>query len=764
VNFHYKGYETIGRRAVKGDAMGTIHKTGCVLCAQNCGLEIEVENNRIVKVRGDKSNAKSEGYICRKGLNVAYHQHNADRLKYPLKKVGDQFERISWDQAIDEIAAKLRGIIDQYGPRSFAYMGGGGQGCHFEAAFGVRLMRSLGSQYQYSALAQEFSGAFWVCGRTHGKQYLHDQPDVNHTDLLLVFGWNGMQSHQIPQAPRQLQRLSRDKEKMLIVVDPRKTETAKLADVHLPIRPGTDALLLKAMISMILKEGWVNRDYLANRTSGFDSVKSCFEHFDARAAVKTCGLDFDQVREVTRLYATRKSSLRYDLGLFMGRHSGLNSYLIVILQAICGRLCSPGGNVINGHMMPIGPHTDERDPKVWRTVATHSFPVCGSFPPNVMPEEILSDHPERLRAVIVTQSNPLRSYADTTAYEKAFQRLDLLVTGEIAMTETAVLSHYVLPSRTGYESWDGTFFPMTYPGIFFQMRRPIIEPEGEPLELGEVHLRLADKLGLIPPIPESLYQAAFADRATFGKALMEYAMTEPKALKAMPFILGKTLGKALGSVHLAALWGMLQAAPKALYKNAVRAGFKSGPGLGEELFGQILDHPEGIWVGKIDPENNFAEIKTEDGKINLFIPELLDELNTVEAAREEAALKLPADFPLILMAGRHIDKNANTLMRDPAWNEGKRACTLAMHPEDAAALNLKDKEQVRVITEAGTEEIELEITDTAYKGHVVIPHGFGMIYNGVKYGANVNRLTKNTHRDRFGTPMHRFVPCRVEAL
>ncbi|HOQ72394.1 MAG TPA: molybdopterin dinucleotide binding domain-containing protein, partial [Smithellaceae bacterium] len=316
--------------------------------------------------------------------------------------------------------------------------------------------------------------------------------------------------------------------------------------------------------------------------------------------------------------------------------------------------------------------------------------------------------------------------------------------------------------RTGYESWDGTFFPMTYPGIYFQMRRPIIEPEGEPLELGEVHLRLADKLGLIPPIPESLYQAAFADRAAFGKALMEYAMTEPKALKAMPFILGKTLGKALGSVHLAALWGMLLAAPKSLYKNAIRAGFASGPGLGEELFGQILDHPEGVWAGKIDPENNFAEVKTEDGRINLFIPELLDELKAIEAAREEEALVLPPEFPFILMAGRHIDKNANTLMRDPAWNEGKRACTLAMHPEDAAALHLKDGEQVRVITEAGTEEIELELTDAAHKGHVVIPHGFGMIYNGVKYGANVNRLTKNTHRDQFGTPMHRFVPCRVE--
>jgi anaerobic selenocysteine-containing dehydrogenase len=744
--------------------MGTIHKTGCVLCAQNCGLEVEAENNRIVKVKPDKSNVKSEGYFCRKGMNIAYHQHNADRLKYPLKRVAESFERISWDQAIDEIASKLKSIVGQYGPRSFAYMGGGGQGCHLEAAFGLRLMRGLGSQYQYSALAQEFAGAFWVCGRTHGRQYLHDQPDVNQTDLLLVMGWNGMQSHQIPQAPRQLQRLAKDPDKMLIVIDPRLSETAKIADIHLPIRPGTDALLLKAMISIILKEGWENKAYLENHTSGFEQVKSLFHDFDVRAAIKTCGLDFDQVREVSRLYATRKSSLRYDLGIFMGRHSGLNSYLIVILQAICGRLCAEGGNVINGHMMPMGPHTDERNPKIWRTVATNSFPVCGSFPPNVMPEEILSNHPERLRAVIVTNANPLRSYADTTEYENAFRSLDLLVTAELAMTETAALSHYVLPSRTGYESWDSTFFPMTYPGIHFQMRRPIIEPDGEQMELGEIHLRIADKLGLIPPIPESLYKAAYESHAAFANALMEYAMTEPKALKAMPFILGKTLGKAMGSVHLAALWGMLQVAPKSFQENAARTGFKPGPTLGEEIFQQIIDHPEGIWVGKIDPENNFAEIKTEDKKINLHIPELLDELKALDVANEEAALVMDTKFPLILMAGRHMSTNANTLMRDPAWNEGKRVCTLAMHPNDAASLKLTDGQQVRVITEAGSEEIELEVSDTAHIGHVVIPHGFGLVYNGRKYGANVNRLTKNTHRDQFGTPIHRYVPCRVEAI
>jgi anaerobic selenocysteine-containing dehydrogenase len=741
-----------------------MHKTGCVLCAQNCGLTVEVENNRIVKVKPDKSNARSEGYFCRKGMNISYHQHNADRLKYPLKRVGNSFERISWDQAIDEIAAKLKSIISEHGPRSFAYMGGGGQGCHFEAAFGVRLLRGLGSQYQYSALAQEFAGAFWVCGRTHGRQYLHDQPDVNQTDLLLVLGWNGMQSHQIPQAPRQLQRIAKDPDKLLIVIDPRLSETAKIADIHLPIRPGTDALLIKAMIAIILKEGWENKFYIKNHTSGLEQVISLFQNFDTRAAVKTCQLDYDQVREVSRLYATRKSSLRYDLGIFMGRHSGLSSYLIVILQAICGRLCAPGGNVINGHMMPIGSHTDERNPKVWRTVTTNSFPVCGSFPPNVMPEEIMSDNPERLRAVLVSGSNPLRSYADTTAYENAFRRLDLLVTAELAMTETATLSHYVLPSRSGYESWDGTFFPLTYPGIFFQMRRPIVEPEGEPLELGEIHLRLADKLGLIPPIPDSLYKAAEESHANFAKALMAYAITEPKALKSMPFILGKTLGKAMGSVHLAALWGMLQVAPKSFHENATRAGFKPGETLGEEVFQQIIDHPEGIWVGKVDPENNLTSLKTDDGKICLNIPELIDELKSVDAENEEAALVMDSGFPLVLMAGRHISTNANTLMRDPAWNEGKRACTLAMHPNDAASLKLTDGQQVRVITEAGSEEIELEVSDTAHIGHVVIPHGFGLVYNGRKYGANVNRLTKNTHRDQFGTPIHRYVPCRVEAL
>ncbi|MBA4393253.1 MAG: molybdopterin dinucleotide-binding protein, partial [Desulfobacca sp.] len=301
-------------------------------------------------------------------------------------------------------------------------------------------------------------------------------------------------------------------------------------------------------------------------------------------------------------------------------------------------------------------------------------------------------------------------------------------------------------------------------GIYFQMRRPILQPEGEPLEAGEIHLRLADRLGLIPPIPDSLYRAAQESRAAYGPALLDYLQKTPDAIKVIPFILAKTLGKALGSVHLATLWGLLQTVPQSFRENAARAGFSPGLGLGEELFQRIIDHPEGLWVGQVDSEKNLEHLLTEDGRINLFIPELLDSIKGIRAEQEEIALRSDQAFPLILMAGRHISMNANTLMRDPAWNEGKRACTLTIHPSDAQALQLTDGQQVRVTTEAGSVEIELEVTDSARKGQVVIPHGFGMVYNGKTYGVNVNRLTKNTNRDHLGTPMHRYVPCRLEGL
>ncbi len=743
--------------------MGDWKKTGCVLCAQNCGLEVLIANNRIEKVRGDKENPRSRGYVCRKGMNVMSHQHHKDRLQYPMKKVDGSFTRISWEQAIDEISVRLKSIVDAHGPRSIAYMGGGGQACHFEAAFGTGLLRGLGSQYHYSAIGQEFSGIFWVFGRVTGKQYNFLVPDEHNADMMVAIGWNGMQSHQIPRAPLILKDFSKDPGKILLVIDPRKSETAEIANIHLAVRPGTDALLTRAMIAIILQEGWEHKDYIETHVTGFDAIRSWFSGFDMRAAVGLCELEYEAVKEVCRLLATRKWCMHPDLGVFMNRHSTLTSYLHCVLLAICGRIAVEGGTVIPGTLMPLGGHSDERDEKTWKTVSTGFPPVLGYYPPNAMPEEILGERADRLRAVFCSGANPLRSYADTSAYEQAFARLDLLVTSELAMTETAALSHYVLPARSGYESYDGTFFPLTFPEIYFQMRRPLIEPEGEQLEVGEIYTRLADAMGLLPEIPASLYEAAGKDRLTFGGELMKYAMSEPRAKKYMPFVVAKTLGKTMGSGNLAALWGLLMTAPKTFRENAVRAGFKDTPLLGEEVFQAILDHPEGLWIGKCDPDNNMGMVKTGDGRLNVFVPEMKEWILGLDADSEKKALDAGSEYPLVLIAGRHMSMNANTLMRDPDWNTGKRACTLAMNPADAELLGLKDGQMVRIITEAGQEDIELEVTGATRKGQVIIPHGFGLVYNGTTFGVNVNRLTKNTYRDRmFGTPLHRYVPCRVE--
>ena len=275
-------------------------------------------------------------------------------------------------------------------------------------------------------------------------------------------------------------------------------------------------------------------------------------------------------------------------------------------------------------------------------------------------------------------------------------------------------------------------------------------------------------MGLVPDIPDALQEAADSgDRSKFGAALVEYLQSNPKAGKSMPYILSKTLGQKLGSGNLASLWGLLQNLPPSAHDMAARVGFTPGTGLGEEVFQAVLDHPEGFWIGEVDEEkwDHFQALGTEDGLIHLNVPEMIDWLAEIDPAKESEKLKEDEDeYPFILSSGRHWDVNANTQMRDPAWNRGKRACTVIMHPGDAEEFGFSDGQEVRITTEAGEETVELEVTNATRPGYIMISHGFGLVHQGKTYGANANRLAKNTHRDKIaGTPLHRYIRCRVEA-
>jgi len=367
------------------------------------------------------------------------------------------------------------------------------------------------------------------------------------------------------------------------------------------------------------------------------------------------------------------------------------------------------------------------------------------------------------------------------------------------MTETAELSDYVLPARSAFESYDSTFFTWNFPEIYFQMRPPVLEPMGESLEMGEIFTRLADALGLIPQIPKEVIQAARKSRMDLSTALFAMVNRNPKAMERMPFILAKVLGPELKSTHLAMLWGLLLTAPKEVRQYTARAGysppsfFKSALdtkalkaaltgiithrsiaplavlapmfGHAESLYQAIMDNPQGLWIGRSDDINNMAELTTDDGKIHLHIPEADAWIEMVDPEKEKQALTPDPAYPLVLNAGRHKPENANTLMPNPEWNKGRRACTLAMHPDDAARLGLVDGEKVLIATETASEEIELEVTKDVRPGMVLIPHGFGLKYEGEIHGVNVNRLTQSTHRDPLAaTPIHRYVPCKVEKV
>jgi len=560
---------------------------------------------------------------------------------------------------------------------------------------------------------------------------------------VFMVGKNPLMSHHSPQARRFWPKFSKDPHNTLVVVDPRLSETAKLADIHLTIKPGTDALLLRAMISIILKEGWQDRGFIDEHVSGFDAIRPLFEDFDPKAAIDVCELDFEQIKKVCRLFTTRKSCYISDLGVLMTRHSTLISWLESVFLSVTGRFSRKGGNRIPSGIGRPRQQTSEE----WKTVITGFPAITGIYPPNVIPEEILNEHPDRLRAIVVSACNPMRSYADTSAYEEAFGKLELLVTVEIAMTETAALSHYVLPALSGYESWDGA-------GM--QFRRPVVKPVGDQLEGGEIFARLADTLGFVPDIPDSLYAAAESgDRQHFDDALTAFLQDNPGAGSRMPYILARTLGKNLGSVHLAALWGRLRMmVPKEDREKAYQAVLDQSARMQRaETGGQAAD------------DEAFPKLPTDDGRIRLNVPEMTEWLQQIEPNLEKRALEEGKDqHPLILSSGRHFDYNANTHMRDPEWNKGKRACTLIMHPEDAEKQQLEDGQMVTVVTEAGQETVELEIDPTTRPGYTMIPHGFGLVHQGEKHGPNANLLAKNTHRDPIaGTPLHRYIRCRVEA-
>lgn len=736
--------------------------TACILCECNCGLEVQVggESGReLVKIRGDRKHPSSKGYTCEKPLRLNHYQNGPQRITQPLRRKPDgSFEQISWDTAIREVAEKLGSIRDEHGGESIFYYGGGGQGNHLPGAYSRSSLFALGSKYRSNALAQEKTGEFWVSGQMLGGGV---RGDFEHCEVGIFLGKNPWHSHGIARARTTLKEMSKDPKRTLIVIDPRRSESADLADIHLAVKPGTDAWLLQGIVATLVQEDLLARDWLAEHALGLDEVLPMFADTDVARCAQISGIDEETIRKVARIVAQASSlSVFEDLGVQMNRHSTLVSYLQRLMWLLTGNFAKQGCAFIPNMLQPLGrvSKKDRRSPVADARI------ISGLVPCNVIADEILTDHPKRYRAMIVEAANPAHSLADSPRMREALKALDCVVVIDIAMTETARLADYVLPTPTQYEKGEATFFNFEFPANYFHFRQPVLPAPDGVLPEPEIHARLVEALGAMPQgLVHTLRSALKEGREAFRNAFFA-AASDRSFVQLAPVVLYRSLGEHLGPEKAsgAVMYALANLYAMGASPSVQRAGFEGAPHeLGDKLFDDIITNPHGT-VFAVD-EWNDVWARVASGKVNLAVPELYDTLKELDASAPPSA---EPRFPFTLSAGERRSFTANTIFRDPAWRKKDSGGALRISPEDAAELGLETGGRARLSTRRGSTEVLVEVSDRMRRGHVSLPNGMGLTPDsGNIAGAPPNELTASEDRDFLaGTPWHKAVPARIEAV
>ncbi len=754
---------------------GTWEKTACILCECNCGLEVQLggEGNRhFTRIRGDKAHPASEGYACEKPHRLDFYQNGPDRITSPLRRRPDgTFEEIDWDTAITEVADRLSKIKDEHGGETIFYYGGGGQGNHFPAAYSVATRRALGSRYRSSALAQEKTGEFWVGGRLMGAA---TRADFEHCEVALFIGKNPWQSHGIPKARVTIRDIAKDPARTLIVIDPRRTESAALADIHLQVKPGCDAWLLAALGGVIVQEDLVDHDFIRDHVDGADDVLSAFLEIPVSEFCDKAGVPEDLVREAARRVGKAESLAVFeDLGIQMNRFSTLNSYLNKLLWLLTGNFAKVGAQYVPAPLVRVTGKLD----KLGAGIETKRSPVAneriisGLTPCNSIPDEILTDHPKRYRAMIVETANPAHSLADSKRMRDALSALDTLVVIDIAMTETARLADYILPTPTQYEKAEATFFNFEFPKNYFHVRHPLFDAPDGVLPEAEIHARLCEKLGAYTDEDLApLHEAAAQGRPNFIPAFFSTVLSNPKLAPLAPVILYRTLGPHLpeGLQSAAVVWGLCHQFVNEFPDSVARAGF-DGPSFvaAEKLFDAIIGNPSGVIIAVDEPEECWKRVETPNGRFQASIPELLGELAGLFEANPD---EHDSAFPFVLSAGERRSFTANTIFRSPVWRKKDPDGSLRMSPADASELGVGTGDRVRLTTKRGSVEVPVEVSDMMQPRHVSLPNGLGVDTSSgeggqVRTGVAANELTATEDRDWLaGTPWHKHVAARIEAV
>ncbi|MFD8983775.1 molybdopterin-dependent oxidoreductase [Streptomyces sp. NPDC059564] len=735
----------------------------CPLCEATCGLTLTIEGTTVTGARGDRDDVFSRGFVCPKGAAFGALDADPDRLRTPLVRRDGQLREATWEEAYDTIAAAVPALLREHGPQSAGVvLGNPNVHTMAGALYPPLLVGALGTRNLFTASTLDQMPKHVSSGLLFGDPFAIPVPDLDRTDFLLLLGANPVESNgslcTAPDFPGRLKAL-RARGGTLVVVDPRRTRTARLADRHLAPRPGSDALLLAALAHTLLTEKLTAPGALAEHTEGLGELADALERFTPEAVAPACDLTADEIRRLARELAAAPTAAVYGrIGSCTVEYGTLASWLVDVLNILTGNLDRPGGALFP--LAAAGPRPRPAGPGRgfalgrWHSRVSAHPEAKSELPIAALAEEIETPGEGRVRVLIAIAANPVLSAPDGHRLDAALAGLDFMVSVDPYLNETSRHAHVVLPPPPPSQSAHHDFAFNGF-AVRNQVRytRAAIPLEAGRLDECEIHARLVLAVsgahGTAEPsaVDESAVQGALARETADRRSTLHGADTARLAA----LLTGEN-----GPERRLDL--MLRLGPYGDMFDP--AGQPDGLSLE-----RLLAHPHGIDLGPLRPRLP-GVLRTRSGRI-----ELLPDPITAELPRLRAAL---ADRPaaLVLVGRRHLRSNNSWLHNVPALTGGSNRCTLQVHPRDAERLGLTDGGRARVTADGGSLDVPVEVTETIRTGVVSLPHGWGhdragtrLTVAGAAPGANVNQLLDGTRLDPLsGTAVLNGFPVELAPL
>ncbi|MDJ0849983.1 MAG: molybdopterin-dependent oxidoreductase [Myxococcota bacterium] len=677
----------------------SVHRT-CHLCEACCGLEFQVEDDKILSVRPDAGDPFSQGYACPKGIAIADVHDDPDRLRQPMRRTpaGD-FEPISWDTAIAEACARLDEVRTRHGRDAVAaYIGN--PIVHDYAAALVRagLMAALGSRNCYSAGSQDTSPRFASSWHLYGSSFATPIPDLERTDYLLCIGANPVVSNgSLLTAPNMRARLRalRARGGRLVVVDPRRSETAREADEHVAILPGGDTALLLGMLRVLVDEGRVDRAAVAEQARGFAEVERRLHALEPAALEAESGLSFETIARLAREFVDARTSAAYSrVGVCNSRQGTLATWGTDLLNLAAGRLGAVGGAMFTTPAADLSvlsrlPGMDGHGR--FRSRVRGLPETLGDLPAACLAEEIETPGEGQVRALLTYAGNPVLSVPNGRRLDAALAGLDFMVSIDLYLNETTRHAHLVLPPAWSLaeEHYDLLFAPVAVRN-FARWSPAVVEPEPGERADWEILVALAEGLG--------------------------GGMTGSKPLdRALAW--ARRRGLAVTPAHVLDLMIRTGRHGDGLLPRALRFGrFRNGLSLA-----RLREHPRGVDLGPLEP-GVARRVLHRDRKVHVDAPALLEALDHWLRQPASAA---PSEGELLLIGRRELRTNNSWMHNVPALVSGRERCVLLVHPDDAKRASVADGETAVLESRVHRGEVPVRLSNDMRPGVVSLPHGWG---------------------------------------